>query len=126
MDTTRSTIVGALMLLVLLGGVFGGRAFLLAQQQTCEARLQRMAPKLAAYARTHHGHLPTTFSLLLQTLGPDVHTVIGLPLTATPTPTRWGTPAVPYLWDAQPHPFTTQVHVLYSDGTVQTLEEMPR
>lgn len=125
MNSSRSTMLGVVALLVMAVGLLAYRAHLVAQRDAGVKPLQAMVRQLDAYAAQHHGALPADIDTLVKTVGPRAHDYTGPALRDEPVPTwKRGTPR-PYLWDIEPHPFIGGVHVLYSDGTVKLDEQAP-
>lgn len=151
MDITKSSIWGAVALVVLVAMLLSFRAHYLAERDLCRQRLLRLVPVLEVYARQHQGALPTageltralghplpTSTILALPEQPDdkmarlryrlQHNAIsGLPYRVAAHPPRWKSGAAqPYLWDARPHDYVNGVHVLYSDGMVTLEEAVPK
>lgn len=129
MEITKSTLWGAVALVVLAAGILGFRANLLAERKACRARLQHLVAPLDAFAHNHHGAVPDSRALLERAAGPlPVSAVKNHPFVLNPDAAtlRWrrgGTPQ-PYLWDPAPHPFLNGFDVLATDGQVYTVERL--
>jgi hypothetical protein len=126
-DITRSTLFGVIALVGLGLAVFAFRGKMLRERDACGARLRALAPALGAYAAHHHGDLPRTPAELRAACGGTVpvSTDVRRPYQLAPEPRVWGPPALPYLWDVQPHRFVNGVHVLYTDGSVRLQVAVP-
>lgn len=119
MDITKSTLWGALALVVLAVAIFAYRSHLLAERDRCAERLKLIAARLD-HAVKPGAELPTTMEELRKLIEVPVSTVDGRPFQINPEPLRWrqGEPA-PYLWDPAPHPKVNGLHVLGTDGEVR-------
>jgi len=120
MDITKSTLWGAVALVVLAVAIFAYRSHLLAERDQCKERLQLIAHRLDQAAKPGEP-LPTSMDGLRKLIG-DVpaSTVDGRPYEINPEPVRWQQrdPA-PYLWDPAPHPKVNGIHILGTDGKVR-------
>ena len=129
MDITKSTLWGALVLVVLAAVLFAWRGHLLREREQCGVRLEQLAPHLAAYADAHAGALPADEDALRAAAGSLPLSTAGKPFTLAAEPRAWQqTPNRPYLWDPEPHPYVNGIHVLATDGKVylvDTLDEVP-
>jgi len=125
MDITKSTLWGALALVVLAIAIFGYRSHLLSERDECGKRL-----KLVAYRLDHSlkagGKLPATLDGLRKVIG-DVlaSTIENRPYQLNAKPLRWRqADPQPYLWDPAPHPKINGIHVLGTDGRVRQLKRL--
>ena len=120
MDITKSTLWGALALVVLAIGILAVRSHLLAERAACGKQLAALVPRLAQYAMTHQGHLPPDAATLRQAVG-----TLSTPYTLASEPLKWKRPSIkPYLWDPQPHPYLNGIHVLATDGKVYLVDNL--
>jgi hypothetical protein len=125
MEITKSTVRGALALVVLAIVVFSYRSHLLSERQQCGARLQHLSERLEVYAMSHKGVLPNNDTDLHLAAGNLPVSIYGKPFARASKPLKWKRgPAVPYLWDSQPHPFINGVHVLATDGKVYLIDRV--
>ena len=126
MDITKSTLWGALALVMLAVVIFAYRGHLLAERAKCGKQLQHVAVRLDAYAATHHGDLPTDFTALRQAIGPvPASTIEGESYVMESRPLKWKQGAArPYLWDPRPHLKINGIHVLATDGNVYLVNNM--
>ncbi len=107
--------IGLALLLVLAGGVLYAHRHYLHVQEACGRHLTKMVPRLEAFAKAHHGALPT-----------DLAFFHGEPYALNPTPRHWKeNPPHPYLWDPMPHAYVNGFHVLFTDGTVRLVPVPP-
>ena len=122
MDITKSTLRGALALVVLTIVLFSWHGHLLNERKECGLRLQHAATRLSSYAAMHQGNLPADEVTLRKVTGP-------LPFTLAIEPCKWQQQQnKPYLWDADQHPFVNGIHVLATDGKVylvNSLSDLP-
>jgi hypothetical protein len=125
MDITKSTLWGALALVVLAIAIFGYRNHLLSERNDCGKRLERIAYRLD-HSLKAGDKLPATLDGLRKVIG-DVpaSTVDHQPYRINLEPLHWrqGAPQ-PYLWDGTPHPKINGIHVLGTDGKVRQLKRL--
>lgn len=128
MDTTKSTLRGTLILVMMTVALFGLHWHQLEQRDACQHRLEHMVPALSAFAAKNQGRLPISSAEMLAAVGDDAKSyVLACGPTATPKDACYwkrGTP-LPYLWDARPHRFVGGVHVLFTDGHIETSNGVP-
>ena len=129
MDITKSTLWGALALVVLAVIIFTYRNHLLNERKECNERL-----KLIAYRLDHSLKAGDTLQANQEELRKLIRevpnsTIDNRPYKISAEPLRWRQePRRPYLWDAAPHPKVNGVHILATDGKVyqlKRLEDLP-
>jgi len=125
MDITKSTLWGALALVVLAIAIFGYRSHLLSTRDECGKRLELIAYRLD-HSLKAGDPLPADFAELRKLIRDvPVSTIGSQPYRIGKDPLRWrqGT-ARPYLWDAVPHPKVNGVHILATDGKVYQMKKL--
>ncbi|MHB0935451.1 MAG: hypothetical protein ACYDCO_11490 [Armatimonadota bacterium] len=120
MDITKSTLWGALALVVLAVAIFAYRSHLLANRNQCKERLQLIAYRLDQVMKPGD-QLPTTMDGLKKIIKEvPTSTIDGRPFKIHPKPLRWRHgEAAPYLQDPAAHPKVNGVHMLGTDGKVR-------
>jgi len=125
MDITKSTLWGALALVVLAIAIFGYRSYLLSSRDECGKRLASIATRLDRSLKPGDT-LPVNLSELRKVIG-DVptSTVANLPYGVSAETLRWRQGSRrPYLWDTKLHPKVNGIHILATDGKVYQMKSL--
>jgi len=125
MDITKSTLWGALALVVLAVIICGYRSHLLSMRDECGKRLELIAYRLD-HSLKAGDPLPAKLDDLRQLIRDvPVSTIGSQPYRMSNDQLHWrqGTPQ-PYLWDAVPHPKVNGVHILTTDGKVYQMKKL--
>jgi hypothetical protein len=125
MDITKSTLWGALALVVLAVAIFAYRNHLLNERKECGKRLELIAYRLD-HSLQAGDMLPASQDELRKLINDvPVSTIANQPYRMGTDTLRWRKgPRRPYLWDTEPHPKVNGVHVLATDGKVYLVKQV--
>lgn len=122
----KTTLTAAVAIAILALGLIVFRNIMVKQKDACEVRLTTIGTSLANYAHKHRGRLPMFKDDLNEILSSDSDQYASALELDVKTTFYWDIGnALPYLWDRNPHAFVGGVHVLFTDGHVETLATAP-